>query len=144
MDEYLHLLPTLLYILAVFGLVFSIVAVVAKHLRGQSAVWMAWSGYVLLVTVSCIIGLSRVGSEDGGMAARLVYYAAVALASIGFPLWCAARTLLALSARTPAIREQWQVLGAWTASVATAPLGLLLMFVVDRIAAELSWSPFTS
>ena len=144
MDEYLQLLPTLLYILAVFGLVFSIIAAVAKHLRGQSAVWATWGGYVLLVTVSCIIGLSRVASTEGGAVPRLIYYVAVALTSIGFPLWCAARTLLALSVRTPAIREQWQVLGAWTASIATAPIGLMLMFGVDRIAAELQWSPFTS
>ena len=144
MDEYLQLLPTLLYILAVFGLVFSIIAAVAKHLRGQSAVWMTWAAYLLVVTVSCIIGLSRLTSAEGGAVPRLIYYVAVALGSIGFPLWCAARTLIALSTRTPAIREQWQVLGAWTASVATAPIGLLLMFGVDRIAAELQWSPFTS
>ena len=144
MDEYLQLLPTLLYILAVFGLVFSIIAAVAKHLRGQSAVWKTWGAYLLIVTVSCIIGLSRVTSAEGGAVPRLIYYVAVALGTIGFPLWCAARTLIALSTRTPAMREQWQVLGAWMASVAAAPIGLLLMYGVDRIAAELQWSPFTS
>ena len=144
MDEYLQLLPTLLYILAVFGLVFSVVAGVAKRTRGTTAVWMVWGLYLLLVTGSCIIALSRLTSPDAGLLARVVYYLAVALAAIGFPLWCAARALLALSTRTPAIREPWQVLGAWAVSIATAPLGLLLMFGVDRIAAELQWSPFGS
>jgi hypothetical protein len=144
MEEYLRLLPTILYILAVFGLVFAIVAAVAHRLKGRRAVWIAWGSYLLLVTISCIIGLSRVTSLDGGGAARLVYYVAVALASLGFPLWCAARVLLALSARTPAIREQWLVMGAWVASVAAAPVGLLLMFGVDLIAAQLDWSPFLS
>jgi hypothetical protein len=142
MDEYLRLLPTLLYILAVFGLVFSVVAGVAKRMHGRTAVWTVWAVYVLLVSGSCIIALSRLTSASGGAIPRVIYYVAVAFASIGVPLWCAARALLALSARTPAIREQWQVMGAWVVSVATAPVGLLLMFGVDRIAAALEWSPF--
>ena len=144
MEEYLGLLPTLLYIIAVFGLVFSIVAAVAKRMRGRNAVWTVWAVYLLLVTGSCIIALSRVATADGATLPRLVYYLAVAFTAIGFPLWCSARALLALSARSPAIREQWQVAGAWAVSVATAPVGLLLMFGVDQIAAALEWSPFGS
>ena len=144
MAEYLRLLPTILLILAVFGLVFSVVAGVAKRLRGPRAVWVVWGVYCALVSVSCIIALSRLDSADGGAIARLVYYVAVAGVSIGFPLWCAARALLELAERKPAIREPWQVAGAWVVSVATAPIGLLLMFGVDRIAAALQWSPFSS
>jgi hypothetical protein len=144
MDEYLGLLPTLLYIIAVFGLVFSVAAGVAKRLRGRRAVWVVWVGYLLLVTGSCIIALSRVAAPGAAVMPRLVYYLAVAFTAIGFPLWCSARALLALSARSPAIREQWQVMGAWVVSVATAPIGLLLMFGVDQIAAALEWSPFAS
>ena len=144
MDEYLELLPTLLYIIAVFGLVFSIVAAVAKRMRGGSAVWKVWAAYLLLVAGSCIIALTRAGAPDAAVLPRLVYYLAVAFAAIGFPLWCAARALLVLSARSPAIREQWQVMGAWMVSVATAPVGLLLMFGVDQVAAALEWSPFGS
>jgi hypothetical protein len=144
MAEYLRLLPTLLYILGVFGLVFAVVATVANRARGQKGVWLVWGVYLALVTGSCIIGLSRIATPDAGSAARLVYYAAVALASVGFPLWCAARALLVLAARSPKVREHWQVVGAWLASVATAPVGLLLMLGVDRVAAALQWSPFTS
>jgi hypothetical protein len=142
MDEYLRLLPTLLWILTVFGLVFTLVAAVAKHFRGPRAVWMVWAVYLAVVCGSCIIALSRIGSGDGGAIPRIVYYVAVAIASVGVPLSCAARAMIVLAARTPAIREQWQVLGAWGVSVATAPVGLLLMFGVDRIAAALQWSPF--
>jgi hypothetical protein len=144
MDEYLRLLPTLLYILSVFGLVFAIVAGVAKRVRGPAAVWTVWGVYVLLVTGSCIIALTRFTAANGSIAPRLIYYLAVAFAAVGFPLWCSARALLALAVRSPAIREPWQVMGAWAVSVVTAPLGLLLMFGVDRIAAELQWSPFGS
>ena len=144
MTEYLRLLPTILYILALFGLVFSILAGVAKHFRGPAAVWTVWGIYLVLVTVSCIIALSRLGSADGDAVSRLVYYIAVAAVSVGFPLWCAARALLELAKRTPAIREPWQVAGAWAVSIATAPVGLLLMFGVDQIAAALQWSPFAS
>jgi hypothetical protein len=144
MDEYLGLLPTLLYIIAVFGLVFSIVAGIAKHMRGRRAVWTVWAVYLVLVNASCIIALSRAGAPDAPIIPRVVYYIAVAFTAIGFPLWCSARALLALSARSPAIREQWQVAGAWVVSVATAPVGLLLMFGVDQIAAALEWSPFGS
>ena len=144
MAEYLRLLPTLLYILAVFGLVFAVVATVARRVRGRNGVWMVWGVYLALVTGSCIIGLSRIATPDAGSAARFVYYAAVALASVGFPLWCAARALLVLGARNPAVREHWQVVGAWLAGIVTAPVGLLLMFGVDRVAAAFQWSPFTS
>jgi hypothetical protein len=142
MEEYLQLLPTVFYILGVFGLVFSVVAAVAKRFRGPGVVWKVWAMYVLLVTGSCIIALSRIASGDGGAGPRLLYYVAVAVAAVGFPLWCASRALVLLAARTPAIREQWQVLGAWAVCVATAPVGLLLMFGVDRIAEQLQWSPF--
>ncbi len=144
MAEYLRLLPTILYILAVFGLVFSVAAGVAKRLRGPRAVWVVWGVYCALVCVSCIVALSRLEAPEGGAIARLVYYITVAGVSIAFPLWCAARALLSLGERTPAIREPWQVAGAWAVSIATAPIGLLLMFGVDQIAATLHWSPFAS
>ena len=144
MAEYLRLLPTILYILAVFGLAFSVMAAVARRIRGRRAVWAVWGVYCALVSASCIIALSRLQAPDGGAIARLVYYIAVAGVSIGFPLWCAARALLELGERKSAIREPWQVVGAWAVSVATAPVGLLLMFGVDQIAAALQWSPFAS
>src|SRR5690349_19873138 len=86
MSEYLRLLPTLLYIVAVFGLVFAVVATVAKRVRGHGGVWLVWGVYLALVTGSCIIGLSRIATPEAGGAARVLYYAAVALASVGFPL----------------------------------------------------------
>ncbi|HEX6642178.1 MAG TPA: hypothetical protein VF215_13750 [Thermoanaerobaculia bacterium] len=144
MTEYLRLLPTILWILTVFGLVFSVVAGVAKRLRGPRMVWVVWVAYSALVCVSCVIGLSRLEGASSGAIARLVYYTAVAAVSIGFPLWCSARALLALAERRPPIREPWQVAGAWAVSVATAPIGLVLVFGVDRIADALQWSPFAS
>ena len=144
MVEYLALLPTLIYILAAFAALFCVVAGVAKHLRGSRAVWITWALYVPLVTGSCIYSLSGVSFPTAGTPVRLLYYCAVSMASIGFPLWCGARALVDLSARRPVLRAPMQVLASWAVSVGTAPVGLLLMFVVDSIAAAAGWSPFGS
>jgi hypothetical protein len=142
--EYLELLPTLLYIIAAFAALFCVIAGVAKHLQGARGVWIAWAVYVPLVTGSCIYKLSGFLYPDSETPIRVVYYGAVALTSIGFPLWCGARALVDFSARRPGMREAWQVVAAWAVSMATAPVGLLLMFVVDTIAASAGWSPWGS
>ena len=142
MLEYLRLLPTILMLLAVFGLLFCIVAGVAKRLAGARSVWIVWGIYVPLVTGSCVYGLSGLAVPGSDTGARVVYYCAVALGGIGFPLWCAGRALLDLARQRSPLKEHWQVLAAWAVSIATAPLGLLLVFIVDSIAAALDWSPW--
>jgi len=140
--EYVSLLPTLLYILSAFAALFCVVAGVGKHLRGPRTVWAVWGVYVPLVTGSCIYALSGLRVPDDETPIRVLYYGAVSLASIGFPLWCGARMLVDLDRRRPPMREPLQVAAAWGVSVATAPVGLLLMFVVDAIAAAFGWSPW--
>jgi hypothetical protein len=140
--EYLGLLPTLLYILSAFAALFCVLAGLGKHLHGARTVWAVWAIYVPLVTGSCIYALSALRIPDEDTSIRVLYYCAVSLASIGFPLWCGARMLVDLDRRRPPMREPLQVAAAWGVSVATAPVGLLLMFVVDTVAAAFGWSPW--
>ena len=130
----LQMLPTLLVILAAFGLLFAIVATVAVRHRGAPGVWITWAVYVPLVCGACVFKLSGVASGAPGSVARAGYYGLLALAVIGLPLWCAGRGLLLLDARRPRVEGHWQALATWALGMAAAPAGLVAMFVVEAVA----------
>lgn len=134
MAEYLRLVPILATILFVFGLLFSFIATIARLMRGSRGVWTAWALYVPLLTGACVHKLSGLALEASGSGPRVFYYCVVALAGVGVPLAIAAACVNELAARRPAMRVQWQLMLSWAAAMGSAPVGVLLIFVVDRLA----------
>jgi hypothetical protein len=132
-----ELLPTLLTILAAFGLLFAVVATVAMHFRGPRGVWIAWAVFVPLICGACVYKLSGLAAGAPGSITHAGYYGLLALAVIGLPLWCAARGLILLAARRTLVQRHWQALAAWALGMAAAPAGLLAMFAVEALAATL-------
>jgi hypothetical protein len=124
---------TLFAVLAVFGLLFVLIIAVAKRLRGATGVWIAWGVYVTAVTISCIYKLSGLSTGSSLSFALALYYVAVALGSVGVPLWCAARSFLWLSEKRPELREPFRLAASWGVSLAAAPLGLFMIVLVDTI-----------
>lgn len=134
MAEYLRLVELLLVILFVFGLLFSFIAIIARFLKGSRGVWTAWAVYVALLTGGCVYRLSGLAGGAPNSVPRMFYYCAVALAGVGVPLAVAAACTNELASRRPAMRVQWQLVLSWLAAMSAAPAGVLLIFVVDRIA----------
>ncbi len=129
----------LLYLLAILAPTFLLIAWAARHRFGARGLWTTWALTVPFVTGACAYKLSGWAYHAPDAAVRSVYYAAVALASVGVPLAVGAVVLeratrgrragaLTIGDVTPALRA----IGiAWLATVATAPLATLLMMVVD-------------
>ena len=134
MIDYLRLLPPLVELVAVFGLVFAVFAYVALRLRGATGVWIAWCVFVPSMTAGCVIALSGL-RQDIATFSRVAYYTAVAFAAIGVPLAVSARAMTALARRTPPLKPPLHVLAAWAAGVATSPIAVLLIWLIDRLAA---------
>jgi hypothetical protein len=132
-------LLVLLYILAVLAPTFLLVAWAAHYRFGARGLWITWALTVPFVTGACAYKLSGWASHAPDAAARSVYYAFVALASVGVPLAVGAVVLGRTwrgrrlpAARLAAAEAVLRVIGiAWVATVAMAPLATALVMVVD-------------
>jgi len=138
-------LLVLLYLLAILAPTFLLVAWAAQYRFGVSGLWTTWALTVPLVTGACAYKLSGWASHAPDAAARSVYYAALALASIGVPLATGVVVLRRTTASHRAgartfddlVRVARALGTAWLATVATAPIATALVILVDMTYAAL-------
>ena len=127
---YLDLVPTILTILAWFGGGFVTVATLLRQRFGSRAVWSFWAIYLAGISATCIYKLS--GLRYGvfaSTAGRAVYLGAVALAGVGIPLALSAFVLV----RKNSGSNVRAAIFAWMACVATTPLAVSLVAIVDFV-----------
>ncbi|HEX6574252.1 MAG TPA: hypothetical protein VF042_04710 [Gemmatimonadaceae bacterium] len=127
---YLDMVPTVLTVLAWFGGGFVAVAAFLRQRFGARAVWGFWIIYLVGITATCVYKLS--GLRYGVFAStlgRAVYLGAVALVGVGIPLALGA---LVLVRRNSGSNVRAAVF-AWMACVATTPVAVSLVAVVDFV-----------
>jgi hypothetical protein len=127
---YVDLVPTIFVILAWFGGGFVLIATMLRHRFGSRAVWGFWALYLIAISVTCIYKLS--GLRYGVFAStvgRAVYLSTVALGGVGIPLALGA---LVLTTRKPGSHVR-AALFAWMACIATTPLAVSLVAIVDFV-----------
>ena len=127
MMEYLRLIPTVYVVLAAFGGLFVVIAVLLRAWLGTRYVWAFWCVYLIGVCVSCIYKLS--GLQLGvslTAVGHIVYLATVAFVSVGLPL--ALGAFLITRSKTSHLRAAAQ---SWLAIVAVTPIAVGLVALVD-------------
>ena len=126
---YLSAIPVLLVVVASFGALFCLVAWVALRYADRLGAWVAWVLYVPAASLACILTLTGIASGAPVQPALVVYYFAVAFAGLGLPLLASNLVLISNSRRSPATATS--LLVAWIAALATTPLAVALVAIVD-------------
>lgn len=127
---YIGLVPTIFVILAWFGGGFVVIATMLRQRFGSRAVWSFWALYLIAITATCIYKLSglRYGVFSS-TAGRAVYLSTVALGGVGIPLALGALVLVRKNAGSH-VRAAFF---AWMACIATTPLAVSLVAIVDFV-----------
>jgi hypothetical protein len=128
---YLSLIPTLLVVIAVFGALFCLIGWAAHRFAADMGVWLAWLLYVPAVSISCILKLTGIRWGAPIRPDLVLYYVGVSFAGIGLPLLASALVLVTNSRRSMPITLPSSVLVAWVAALATTPLAIAAIAVVD-------------
>ncbi len=124
---YLRLIPTVYVVLATFGGLFVVIAVLLRAWLGARYVWAFWAVYLVGVCISCIYKLS--GLQLGvslSTVGHTVYLATVAFVSVGLPL--ALGAWLITRSKSSSLRAAAQ---SWIAIVAVSPIAVGLVAIVD-------------
>jgi hypothetical protein len=129
-DMYLSLLPTLLVIVAFFGALFCVIGWAAHRYADDPGVWLAWSVYVPAVSVSCILKLTGIRWGAPVQPGLVLYYVGVMFAAIGLPL-LASTLVFVTNSRRSMLSAPRSVLVAWIAAMATTPLAIAAIAIVD-------------
>jgi hypothetical protein len=130
---YIRLIPTTFVVLATFGGLFVIVASLLRARFGVRAIWPFWITYLLLVSTGCIYKLSglRFGVSRVTIG-HTVYLAFVAIVALGVPLAIATLVLIRRSDTTRRAIALSAVT-AWLACIATTPIAISLVAIVDFV-----------
>jgi hypothetical protein len=129
-DMYLSLLPTLLVVVASFGALFCLIGWAAHRYAAHTGVWLAWILYVPAVSAGCILKLTGIRWGAPIQPGLLLYYIGVAFAGLGLPLLASTLVFVTESRRSMSPRRS-SVFAAWIAAIATTPLAIAAIAVVD-------------
>ncbi len=134
---YLSALPTLLVVVASFGALFCLIAWIALGITNNKAgPWLVWLLYVPAASLACILKLTGIARGGPVQASLLVYYFAVAFAGLGLPL-LASTLVLTTNRRESSPRAAGvSLLTAWIAALATTPLAIAIVAIVDAVHAR--------
>ena len=128
---YLTLIPVLLVVVASFGALYCILAWLALNYGNRFGAWIAWALYVPAASLACILKLTGIASGGPVQPALVFYYFAVAFAGLGLPLLASTLVLTSSARRSSLPAAPASVLIAWIAALATTPLAVALVAIVD-------------
>jgi hypothetical protein len=128
---YLSLLPTLLVVVATFGALFCLIGWVAQRYAADMGVWLAWAVYVPAVSLGCILKLTGIRWGAPVQPNLVLYYIGVSFAGLGLPLLASALVFVNDSRRAIPRPPPSSLLIAWIAAMATTPLAIAAIAVVD-------------
>ena len=128
---YLSLLPTLLVVVASFGALFCLIGWAAHRYAADIGVWLAWALYVPVVSAGCILKLTGIRWGAPVQPDLVLYYIGVSFAGIGLPLLASTLVFVTDSRRSMPRPAPSSLLVAWIAAMATTPLAIAAIAVVD-------------
>jgi hypothetical protein len=128
---YLSLLPTLLVVVATFGALFCLIGWVAQRYAADTGVGLAWALYVPAVSLGCILKLTGIRWGAPVQPNLVLYYIGVSFAGLGLPLLASALVLVTESRRAIPRPPPSSLLIAWIAAMATTPLAIAAIAIVD-------------
>jgi hypothetical protein len=94
-------------------------------------VWLAWALYVPAVSVGCILKLTGIRWGAPVQPNLVLYYIGVSFAALGLPLLASALVFVTDSRRAVPRPPPSSLLIAWIAAMATTPLAIAAIAVVD-------------
>lgn len=130
-DMYLSLLPTLLVVVAAFGALFCLIGWAAHRYAADIGVWLAWALYVPAVSAACILKLTGIRWGAPVQPDLILYYVGVSFAGLGLPLLASTLVFVTASRRPVSRPVPSSLLIAWIAAMATTPLAVAAIAVVD-------------
>lgn len=128
---YLSLLPTLLVVVASFGALFCLIGWAAHRYAADIGVWLAWGLYVPAVSAGCILKLTGIRWGAPVQPDLVLYYVGVSFAGLGLPLLASTLFFVTNSRKSLPRAAPSSVLVAWIAALATTPLAIAVIAVVD-------------
>jgi len=133
---YLSAIPVLLGIVATFGALYCVIAWVAHRYAKDIGIWLTWALYVPAVSVACILKLTGIAWGASIQPGLVLYYVAVSFAALGLPLLASTLVLIANSRRPLPRTAPASILVAWVAGLATTPLAIAAVALVDLAGAS--------
>jgi hypothetical protein len=118
-------------VVASFGALFCLIGWAASRYAADRGVWLAWVLYVPVVSVGCILKLTGIRWGAPIQPDLVLYYLGLFFAILGLPLFASTLVLVTNSRRSSPRAALSSVLMAWLAAIATTPLAIAVVAIVD-------------